>query len=62
MFCCVLFVYKFMVFEVCNLMKMNFYIGFGDRVGLLLKVSWLLNEECKSCCEDWMEEKRAEDI
>jgi hypothetical protein len=47
-----LFVYKFMVFEVCNSMKMNFCVGFGDGVGLLLQVNWLLNEECRSRCEE----------
>jgi hypothetical protein len=39
-----------MVFEVCNSMKMNLCIGFGDGVGLLLQMSWLLKEECGSHC------------
>jgi hypothetical protein len=39
-----------MVFEVCNSMKMNLCIGFGDGVGLLLQMSWLLKEECTSHC------------
>jgi hypothetical protein len=42
----------FMVFEVCNSMKMNFCLGFGDGVGLLLQVSWLLNEKCRSHCRE----------
>jgi len=49
-FWCVLFVYMFMVFEVCNTMEMNFLIGFGDGVGLLLPLGWLLNEPCRSRC------------
>jgi hypothetical protein len=51
LFWCILFFYRFMVFQVCNSMKMNFCIGFGDGAGLLLQVSWLLNEECRSHCE-----------
>jgi hypothetical protein len=31
-------------------MKMNLCIGFGDGVGLLLQMSWLLKEECGSHC------------
>jgi hypothetical protein len=46
-----LFVCRFMVFEVCNSMKMNFCVGFGDGVSLLLQVNWLLNEECGSRCK-----------
>ncbi len=38
--------------EVCNSMKMNFCVGFGDGAGLLLQVSWLLNEKCRSCCKE----------
>jgi hypothetical protein len=37
-----------MVFQVCNSIKMSFYIGFGGGAGLLLQMSWLLNEECGS--------------
>jgi hypothetical protein len=29
-------------------MKMNFWVGFGDGMGLLLELGWLLNEECES--------------
>jgi hypothetical protein len=47
---CVLFVYMFMVFEVCNSMEMNFWISFGDGACLLLSLGWLLNEPCKSRC------------
>jgi hypothetical protein len=51
LFWCVLFVCKFMVFEVCNSMKMNLCFGFGDGVGLLLQMSWLLKKEvCESRC------------
>jgi hypothetical protein len=39
-----------MVFEVCNSMKMNLCVGFGDGVGLLLQMSWLLKEGCGSHC------------
>jgi len=46
-----LFVCRFLVFEVCNSMKMNFCVGFGDGISLLLQVNWLLNEECRSRCE-----------
>jgi hypothetical protein len=46
---CVLFVCRFMVFEFCNSMKMNFCIGFSDGMGLLLQLGWLLNEGCESC-------------
>jgi hypothetical protein len=51
----VLFICRFMVFEVCNFMEMNFWVG------LLLELGWLLNEECRSCSwklvgvGDWME-------
>jgi hypothetical protein len=52
-----------MVFEVYYSMKMNFSVDFGDGVGLLLQLSWLLNEECTSCLwGDWMEEGRVEEI
>ncbi len=42
-------------------MEMNFWVGFGDGVGLLLQLGWLLNEECKLRnwrlvgVRDWME-------
>jgi hypothetical protein len=39
------FVWRFMVFEVCNSMEMSFEIGFGDGTGLLLQLGWLLNEK-----------------
>jgi hypothetical protein len=42
----------FMVFEVYNSMKMSFCLGFSDGVGLLLQVSWVLNEECISHCRE----------
>jgi hypothetical protein len=60
-FWCVLFVCKLMVFQVCNSIEMNFWIGFGDGAGLLLQLGWLLNEECGSRswrlvgARDWME-------
>ncbi len=38
------------MFEVCNSMKMSFCLGFDDGMGLLLQVSWVLNEECISHC------------
>ncbi len=42
LFWCVLFVCKFMVFEVCNSMKMmNLCVGFGGVVSLLLQMSSL---------------------
>ncbi len=47
-FGCVLFVCKFMVCEVYNSMKTSLWVGFGDGVGLLLHLGWLLNEECGS--------------
>jgi len=51
-----------MAFEVSNLMKMSFYIGFGDGMGLLLQVNWLLNEDVDHVVRIWMEEGRTKGI
>jgi len=48
-----------MVFEVYNSMKMNFCVGFGDGMGLLLQWGWLLNEECGSRWGVWMEARES---
>ncbi len=50
------------MFEVNNSMKMNFYIGFGDGVGLLLQVSWLSNEDVVHVVRIWMEQGRTKGI
>ncbi len=55
----VLFVCRFMVFEVHNSMKMNFCVGFSDGTGLLLQWGWFLNEECGSRWGVWMEARES---
>jgi hypothetical protein len=42
-------------------LQWTFWVGFGDGMGLLLQLGWLLNEEWGSCsckligARDWME-------
>jgi hypothetical protein len=48
---CLFVLVCFVCLQVCNSMKMNLCFGFGDGVGLLLQMSWLLKKEvCESRC------------
>jgi hypothetical protein len=46
--------YKFMVFEVCNSMEMNFWVGFSDGVDLLLQLSWSWMKNANHIADNWL--------